>query len=74
MTESAVLLCGHGSRDPEAIAEFELAAAALRPRLPQFDFAAGYLEFARPTMWRTASRPPANPPLLSPTATAATWS
>jgi sirohydrochlorin cobaltochelatase len=50
MSETAVLLCGHGSRDPEAITEFELAAAALRPRLPQFDFATGYLEFARPTI------------------------
>ena len=50
MTETAVLLCGHGSRDPEAIEEFELAAAALRPRLPGFDFATGYLEFARPTI------------------------
>ena len=50
MTETAVLLCGHGSRDPEAIAEFEHAAAALRPRLLQFDFATGYLEFARPTI------------------------
>jgi sirohydrochlorin cobaltochelatase len=50
MTKTAVLLCGHGSRDPEAIGEFELAAAALRPRLPQFDFATGYLEFARPTI------------------------
>jgi len=48
-----VLLCGHGSRDPEAIAEFELVAAALRPCLPclpQFDVAIGYLEFARPTI------------------------
>src|SRR5271155_3164287 len=50
MTETAVLLCGHGSRDPEAIEEFELMAAALRPRLPEFDFATGYLEFARPTL------------------------
>lgn len=50
MTETAVLVCGHGSRDPEAIAEFELVAAALRPRLPEFDFATGYLEFARPTI------------------------
>ena len=50
MSETAVLLCGHGSRDPEAVAEFELAAAALRPRLPEFDFATGYLEFARPTI------------------------
>ena len=50
MSETAVLLCGHGSRDPEAVAEFELAAGALRPRLPEFDFATGYLEFARPTI------------------------
>src|SRR6516162_4357939 len=50
MTETAVLICGHGSRDPQAIAEFELLAEALRPRLPQFDFATGYLEFARPTI------------------------
>jgi len=50
MTERAVLICGHGSRDPEAIAEFELVAAALRPRLPNFAFATGYLEFARPTI------------------------
>ena len=48
--ETAVLLCGHGSRDPEAIREFELDAAALRPRLPELDFATGYLEFARPTI------------------------
>jgi sirohydrochlorin cobaltochelatase len=50
MSEAAVLLCGHGSRDPEAIAEFELLAAALRPRLPDVEFATGYLEFARPTI------------------------
>jgi sirohydrochlorin cobaltochelatase len=50
MSGTAVLLCGHGSRDPEAIEEFEVAAAALRPRLPEFDFATGYLEFARPTI------------------------
>jgi sirohydrochlorin cobaltochelatase len=51
MSDAAVLLCGHGSRDPEAIAEFEAAAAALRRRLGNTgDFAAGYLEFARPTI------------------------
>ena len=51
MSEPAVLLCGHGSRDPEAVVEFEQAAAALRaaPRWPR-DFATGYLEFARPTI------------------------
>jgi sirohydrochlorin cobaltochelatase len=50
LTETAVLLCGHGSRDCQAIAEFELIAAALRPSLPQFDVGIGYLEFARPTI------------------------
>jgi sirohydrochlorin cobaltochelatase len=50
MTETAVLLCGHGSRDPGAIREFELAAAVLRPRLSGFDFATAYLEFAHPTI------------------------
>jgi sirohydrochlorin cobaltochelatase len=50
MTGTGVLICGHGSRDPEAIAEFELLATALRKRLPGVDFATGYLEFARPTI------------------------
>ena len=51
MSETAVLLCGHGSRDPEAVGEFEEAAAALRSRLAMDDdFATGYLEFARPTI------------------------
>jgi sirohydrochlorin cobaltochelatase len=50
MSDAAVLLCGHGSRDPEAIAEFEVTAAALRARLEARDFATGYLEFAHPTI------------------------
>jgi sirohydrochlorin cobaltochelatase len=50
MTKTSVLLCGHGSRDPAAIEEFEALAAALRGRLPEADLAAGYLEFARPTI------------------------
>jgi sirohydrochlorin cobaltochelatase len=50
MNDTAVLLCGHGSRDPEAIEEFEIAAAALRRRLAPQDFATGYLEFAQPTI------------------------
>lgn len=50
MSETGVLICGHGSRDVEAVREFELLAAALRPRFPDHDFATGYLEFARPTI------------------------
>ena len=48
MTETGVLICGHGSRDAEAVREFELLAKALRPRFPDYDFATGYLEFATP--------------------------
>ncbi|MGD9617370.1 MAG: CbiX/SirB N-terminal domain-containing protein [Alphaproteobacteria bacterium] len=50
MNEPAVLLCGHGSRDSDAIVEFEAAAALLRARLSDRAFATGYLEFARPTI------------------------
>jgi sirohydrochlorin cobaltochelatase len=50
MSETAVLLRGQGSRDLKAIEELELAAVALRPRLPEYDFATAYLEFARPNI------------------------
>jgi len=47
---TAVMLCGHGSRDGEAIAELEQAAAGLRALQPGLELAVGYLEFARPTI------------------------
>ena len=48
MIETAVMLCGHGSRDEEAVREFERLAATLKARLPAHAVEAGYLEFARP--------------------------
>jgi len=42
------MLCGHGSRDTQAIAEFERLAAGLKAALPQTAIETGYLEFARP--------------------------
>jgi sirohydrochlorin cobaltochelatase len=42
------MVCGHGSRDGDAIAEFELVAHGIRARLPGYDVETGYLEFARP--------------------------
>src|SRR4051812_17026342 len=45
---TAVFVCGHGSRDPDAIREFELVAKGIRERLPHYDVETGYLEFARP--------------------------
>jgi sirohydrochlorin cobaltochelatase len=50
MSKTGVLICGHGSRDNEAVHEFELLATALRPRFPDYDFATGYLEFATPNI------------------------
>ena len=48
MSDTAVMMCGHGSRDEGAIREFERLAGALRARLPAHDVETGYLEFARP--------------------------
>jgi sirohydrochlorin cobaltochelatase len=48
MDRTAVMVCGHGSRDGDAIREFELVAAGIKARLPDYDIETGYLEFARP--------------------------
>jgi sirohydrochlorin cobaltochelatase len=48
--KTAVMICGHGSRDPDAAAEFARMAAGLKARLPEHDVAFGYLEFAGPTI------------------------
>jgi sirohydrochlorin cobaltochelatase len=48
--KTSVMVCGHGSRDPDAIAEFALVARAIRQRLPEYDVESGYLEFARPVI------------------------
>ncbi len=48
MSETAVMVCGHGSRDEGAIREFERLAGALKARLPTHDLETGYHEFARP--------------------------
>lgn len=48
--DTAVMVCGHGSRDPEAIAEFEQLARGIKTQLPGHRVERGYLEFARPTI------------------------
>ncbi len=50
MGKIGVMVCGHGSRDPEAIAEFAAVAAGIARRLPQYPVASGFLEFARPVI------------------------
>src|SRR5882724_10891955 len=48
MGKIGVMVCGHGSRDVEAIAEFQTVAAGIAMRLPQYPIASGFLEFAKP--------------------------
>ncbi len=45
-----VMLCGHGSRDEDAVAEFAVLANHLKKRLPGSPVEFGYLEFARPVI------------------------
>ena len=49
MSQTAVMLCGHGSRDEAAVAEFKALAEALRHRF-EWPTAHGFLEFARPVI------------------------
>lgn len=49
-SENAVLLCGHGSRDREGVAEFEAFRAAAAARLAPVPVAGSYLEFATPNI------------------------
>ena len=50
MSRIGVMVCGHGSRDEDAIAEFESVAAGVRARLPRYDVESGFLEFATPVI------------------------
>ncbi len=43
-----VMLCGHGSRDIEAVAQFAKLSNSLKQRFPQYPVEYGYLEFAKP--------------------------
>jgi sirohydrochlorin cobaltochelatase len=45
-----VMICGHGSRNRFAVAEFAQLAQQLRERLQPLPVAHGYLEFARPIL------------------------
>ncbi len=50
MTKTGVMVCGHGSRDVEAVREFESVARGIRERLPHYDVESGFLEFATPVI------------------------
>src|SRR5436309_865676 len=46
----AIVLAGHGSRDPDGVREFEQLVALMRERVGKHRLDYGYLEFARPTL------------------------
>ena len=48
MSKIGVMVCGHGSRDVNAVTEFDAVAAGIRERLPQYVVESGFLEFATP--------------------------
>ena len=48
MNKTMVMVCGHGSRDEDAVREFEALVRGLAERFPRRPLAHGFLEFARP--------------------------
>ncbi len=50
LENTAIMLCGHGSRDKAAVDEFNNLAVRLRDRLPDNDIESGFLEFATPVI------------------------
>jgi sirohydrochlorin cobaltochelatase len=48
MSKLGIMLCGHGSRDLDAVGEFAVLSQHLKRRLPQYPVEYGYLEFATP--------------------------
>ena len=45
-----IVIAGHGSRDPDAVREFEALVELVRARAPEQTVTYGYLEFATPTI------------------------
>jgi len=50
ISTTGVLICGHGSRNRQAVGEFAQLAEGLRAHLPGVPVEYGYLEFARPIL------------------------
>src|SRR5260370_29254252 len=52
----AILIAGHGSRDPDGIAEFLDLARHFRKHRPEVPVEIAFLEFARPTIQEAIDR------------------
>lgn len=50
MVKTGIMICGHGSRDEDAVREFHALQVGLERLLPEYDVDSGFLEFARPTI------------------------
>ncbi len=50
MSKVGVMVCGHGSRDLNAIEQFNRMVQRLANRLPHYPVESGFLEFARPVL------------------------
>ena len=50
MSTLGVMVCGHGSRDSQAVNEFAAVARGIRERLPQYAVESGFLEFVTPVI------------------------
>ena len=50
MDKKGIMICGHGSRDEDAVREFYTLQDGLKRLLPEYDVDSGFLEFARPTI------------------------
>ena len=48
--KTGVMICGHGSRDKDAVEQFNKLSVRLKERLPQYDVESGFLEFATPVL------------------------
>ena len=54
-----IMVCGHGSRDENAVAEFAAVATAMRERFTDREVEYGFLEFAQPSTASAAASPTA---------------
>lgn len=48
--QTAIMVCGHGSRDEAAIREFQSVWQGIHARMPDYDIESGFLEFANPVI------------------------
>ncbi|MBT3304903.1 MAG: sirohydrochlorin chelatase [Rhodospirillaceae bacterium] len=48
--KTGLMICGHGSRDGNAVSEFNNLARHLAKRFPEYEVESGFLEFATPVL------------------------